>query len=172
MQEFWQKTLLCMIKIVALSRSDAFFRLFRCLLPGYRCRSNMVKVPRQQGLRGYPTTVCVSPNNRLRIRKRPFAYTQKLLPTFFEGHCWGTVGAAFLANIAPEKYLYIRDFQRIGAHGAMIFSYFSIYILLPHAALHQFGVLALGPLVQLFSCRIWGKLGIIGEQLHGGITAF
>ena len=89
-------------------------------------KKNEVREPLGQGLRGLPATVCVSPNNRLRLRKRPFAYTQKLSPDFFRGHCWGIVGALFLANCAPEKCLYTKAISEIGAHGAMFFQIFYI----------------------------------------------
>ena len=89
------------------ARSDAFFRSFRGLLPGYRYCPNVVKVPWQQGIRAFRSTVCVSPNNRLRLRKRPFAYTQKLSSAYFQGHCWGGVEAPFLANIAPKNLFII-----------------------------------------------------------------
>ena len=45
----------------------------------------------------------------------------KAIAEFFPGHCWGGVGAPFLANIAPEKYLYIKWFPEKGAYGAMFF---------------------------------------------------
>ena len=109
------------------ARSDAFFRPFRCLLPGYRCRPNVAKVPWQQGVRAFPSTVCVSPNNRLRLRKRPFAYTQKLSSAYFQGHSWGTVGAPFLANIAPKNLFIINKITEKGAHGAMFF-HISAYV--------------------------------------------
>ena len=81
--------LLCIIQMVSLLRSDSSFDSFETFLIGYRNRPNKVQVPLWQGLQGLLVTVRVSPNNRLRLRKRPFAYTQKLLPDFERG----TVGA-------------------------------------------------------------------------------
>ena len=91
------------------------------LLPRYKCRCCRGSEAFSQGLKGLLATVRVSPNNRSRLRKRPFAYTQKLSPDFFQGHCWGIVGAQFLANRAPEKCLCIKGIPEIGAHGAMFF---------------------------------------------------
>ena len=69
------------------ARSEAFFRSFRGLLPGYRYCPNVVKVPWQQGLRAFPSTVCVSPNNRLRLRKSYCLH-------YFRG-TWGYVFSCF-----------------------------------------------------------------------------
>ena len=48
-----------------------------------------------QGVCRRVITVCVRPNNRLRIPEQPFAYTQTLLLNFLEGHPGGTQGAHF-----------------------------------------------------------------------------
>ena len=116
--ELWSHV--CAVKTPSYSRRSAFFCSYRCLLTGCREHANVVKVPLQQGLRAYQTTVCVSPNNRSRLRK-------SCRRVFCQGHCWGKVRAPILANIAPEKYLCTKGLQRIGAHGAMFFMFQCIY---------------------------------------------
>ena len=79
---------------------------------------------------------------------------------------WASLGrgeGTLFANVAPENTIYTKGLPLNRGTWGYVFSNFSIDILLSHAALHQLGILALGPLVQLFSRRILGKLGIIGE---------